>query len=255
MPANLPFYLYPVGGYEFGEITATGTRHDGLDLGTPTGTPLTDILPGTATITKAGFFPWGGEVDVTGKTRSGQPFTEVLAHLDKIFVKQGQTVSAGQTVGLSGGENLPPQYSDGPHTHLGFFEGGQAISPRAVLDALGLGTASSNGVTQDGTAGQGGTSDGQTNAQGQAVGDVLGGLPTPGSALAGTFASLFPSQAVGIGGAISDALTGWQRTIQADLERAGFFILALVIIVFGGLVLFWPSIEKGAGTAAKAVAL
>ena len=235
--ATLPFYLYPVGGYTFGEITTQGTRHDGIDLGTPIGTPLSDVLPGSATVTKAGFFPWGGEVDITGKTKSGQSFTEVLAHLDRLFVTQGQSVTQGTVVGLSGGEGLPAQYSTGPHTHLGFFEGGQAVNPSTVLNALGLGTAASNGVTQAGTTGSGGTT-GPDNGQNN---PLIGAIPFgEGPVLQGIL------------GAFSNPVADVLGTLQADLERTGFFILALMIILFGGLVLFWPGIKDAGGKAARA---
>src|SRR6185437_13407051 len=241
--ATLPFYLYPVGGYTFGEITTQGTRHDGIDLGTPIGTPLTDVLPGSATVTKAGFFPWGGEVDITGKTKSGQSFTEVLAHLDRLFVTQGQSVTQGTVVGLSGGEGLPAQYSTGPHTHLGFFESGQAVNPSTVLNALGLGTAASNGVTQAGTTGSGGN-----DPNGAAVNQVFN---------AGFGAGLGGALGFGpeIGQGITNALAGPGNilaTIQSDLERTGFFILALMIVLFGGLVLFWPGIKDAGGKVARA---
>lgn len=111
-----------------------GGNHDGRDIQTAIGTPLTNLLGGVVT-PHTGFYPWGGEVDI--QTPSG--ITETWAHLDAIGVKPGQTIAPGQFIGLSGGENLPAQYSTGPHTHFSLFGGSpwdnsKAIDPTPLLD-------------------------------------------------------------------------------------------------------------------------
>jgi murein DD-endopeptidase MepM/ murein hydrolase activator NlpD len=112
-----------------------GGSHDGRDIQTPMHTPLTNLLPGVVT-PHTGFYPWGGEVDIL--TPSG--ITETFAHLDAIAVRPGQQVGAGGFIGLSGGENLPRQYSTGPHTHFSLFAGApwdnsKAIDPTGLLQA------------------------------------------------------------------------------------------------------------------------
>jgi murein DD-endopeptidase MepM/ murein hydrolase activator NlpD/muramidase (phage lysozyme) len=53
------------------------------------------------------------------------------AHCNKIFVTSGQTVKAGQSVGLMGTSGG----SDGPHIHFEVFKGGDRVNPMRYLPA------------------------------------------------------------------------------------------------------------------------
>jgi hypothetical protein len=106
----------------------TDTPHYASDIATPFHTPITALLNGT--VTQADYAVWngrpgGGEVFV--KATDGR--TYYYYHLDSIGVRVGQTLNAGDMVGLSGGQNsgglhpVDPMWSTGPHTHVGFFTG------------------------------------------------------------------------------------------------------------------------------------
>jgi murein DD-endopeptidase MepM/ murein hydrolase activator NlpD len=120
-----PWYSYPI---THGYITSyqgpgTDTPHYALDIGAPMDTPVSFLQPGR--IVKADYAPWGGEI--FEQPSAGGP-EEYFYHLDQIRASVGQQVSAGQVVGLSGGQTsggahpTAPQYSTGPHIHFGEFE-------------------------------------------------------------------------------------------------------------------------------------
>jgi len=125
----------PGRGYVFGQTTAFGQIHDGLDILTPTGTPITSLIAGTVG-GETGHHPYGWRVDVLGTLPDGRAANVITVHLDSIAVSIGQSVSRGQYLGSSGGENLPEIYSTGPHTHLGVFVNGVAIDPAPILDEV-----------------------------------------------------------------------------------------------------------------------
>lgn len=125
----------PGRGYTFGETTAFGQIHDGLDILTPIGTPITALIDGTVG-GETGQHPYGWRVDVLGTLPDGRAANVIVVHLDSIDVALGERVTRGQVLGSSGGENLPPIYSTGPHTHLGVFVNGVAIDPAPILDEV-----------------------------------------------------------------------------------------------------------------------
>jgi len=89
-----------------------GKLHEGIDVGTPVGTPIMATNGGTVTI--AGTFGGYGkciEID-HGIVNNKRVFTR-YGHLSSINVKKGQKVSKGQTIAKSGNTG----YSTGPHLH------------------------------------------------------------------------------------------------------------------------------------------
>lgn len=113
-------------GYTVGH----GGNHDGWDFGAPSHTPLVSLTGGKVT-QHTGWYPWGGEIDTKGGI-AGQGTTETFAHADRIDVRPGDLVFPGQQVGLSGGEGLPHQYSDGPHVHYSLFGGAPWDNTRSI---------------------------------------------------------------------------------------------------------------------------
>jgi len=104
----------------------------GVDLGTPYGTPISSLFEGV--VTRADFNPWGGEVDIAVQG-GGFLGTEKILHLDTIDVQKGQHVNLSTLLGLSGGQtsggNHPvtdPRYSTGPHTEI------DLVGPRGFTD-------------------------------------------------------------------------------------------------------------------------
>jgi hypothetical protein len=144
----------------------------------------------------------------------GPGITETFAHADRIDVREGETVWPGQQVGLSGGEGLPPIYSNGPHVHYSLFGGApwdntKSIDPSDYLNAVRRGGG-------------------------------IGGLFNPGD---------IPG-AQAIADAITAAYTGAETAIANTVKRIGWFILGLLLIGVGLFLLYHKA--RGAITA-KAV--
>lgn len=198
-----------------------GGSHDGRDIQTPIGTPLTSLLGGVVT-PHTGFYPWGGEVDI--QTPYG--VTETFAHLDALAVKPGQTIQPGTFIGLSGGENLPRQYSTGPHTHYSLFGGrpwdnSKTFDPTGLLDFVGEG-----GQIPD--------------------------IPDPiKGGLAGT-SFLSGAQAATGQNNLTTAQTVGQVFSRDTLWTAGLVILGGLLILAGIIVFILPT-PKQAGQAAQVV--
>lgn len=103
---------------------ALGDGHNGYDWGLPMGTPLLAVADGTVAF--AGSTP-PSNCPPLGKTVSGlvvtlnhtafngKLFQSVYVHLNQIFVKGGDSIRAGQLIGVSGNSGC----STGPHLHFG----------------------------------------------------------------------------------------------------------------------------------------
>ncbi|MBD1858587.1 MULTISPECIES: peptidoglycan DD-metalloendopeptidase family protein, partial [Leptolyngbya] len=112
--------------------TRGGIRfHDGIDLGTPTGTPVVSPMDGKVirsggTQGKDGEFGgYGKLVEVAFKDGT----TAFFAHLSQNLVKVGEQVKAGQILAKTGSSGD----GTGPHLHLGASKNGQSIDPSFLL--------------------------------------------------------------------------------------------------------------------------
>lgn len=92
-----------------------GNGHNGIDMGTPIGTPVKSVLSGTVEAM--------GDTDTVcrnasyGKwilVRHNNGLSTLYAHLSGFAVGQGATVATGQVIGHSGNTG----YSTGPHLHF-----------------------------------------------------------------------------------------------------------------------------------------
>ncbi|MFE7561934.1 peptidoglycan DD-metalloendopeptidase family protein [Kitasatospora sp. NPDC057500] len=114
-----------------GSMWSSG-HHTGADFVAPTGTPLRAVAAGT--VVKAGNGgAYGNEVEI--KLADGK--YAQYAHLSSIGVKVGQTVTAGQQIGLSGATGNVT----GPHLHFEIRTGseyGSDVDPIAYLRAHGV---------------------------------------------------------------------------------------------------------------------
>lgn len=187
-----PWFMYDV---TRGFTGYTQHDHDGWDFGAPSRTPLISLTGGKVT-RHTGWYPWGGEIDIKGGIL-GSNITETFAHADDINVHAGDTVYPGQQVGLSGGENLPRQYSTGPHVHYSLFGGAPWDNKYAVDPGKFL-----TGIRQNGVGSMLGSADG---------GDV----------------------GVQIATAIGDAYGRAEYQLGKTVKRAGYFILGLTLIMLG----------------------
>lgn len=95
-----------------------GKGHNGVDFGTPTGTPLLaaadGFVEGTGnTDVHAGCYSYGKWILI----RHNNGLTTLYGHLSQISVSVGQQVGRGDTIGYSGNTG----YSTGPHLHFTVF--------------------------------------------------------------------------------------------------------------------------------------
>jgi murein DD-endopeptidase MepM/ murein hydrolase activator NlpD len=104
-------------------ITAD-SRHKGLDIGTPSGTPV--YAPSGGTV-KTGFDKnWGNYALVT--TSDGTTYR--FSHLSSVddLLKQAAQVSSGQLLGKTGSTG----HSTGPHLDISVTRGGKFIDPLSI---------------------------------------------------------------------------------------------------------------------------
>ncbi|MBY0503786.1 MAG: M23 family metallopeptidase [Bryobacteraceae bacterium] len=111
----------PYGVQRYYHGKPSGNFHRGLDLRSPSGTPVKATAAGVVKIAHMWNYT-GGTVGVD----HGQGFTSMYLHLSKIAATEGATVQAGDIVGYVGSTG----FATGPHLHWGLFVGGVAVNPR-----------------------------------------------------------------------------------------------------------------------------
>jgi murein DD-endopeptidase MepM/ murein hydrolase activator NlpD len=112
---------YFVDGTQVSEAT-----HYGYDLAATANTPIT--------ASNAGRVLFAGLLGIYGEcvlVDHGMGITSLYAHLSRIDVKQGETVSQGQTLGLSGQTGL----AGGDHLHFAILVGDTYVDPVEWWDA------------------------------------------------------------------------------------------------------------------------
>ena len=129
--ADLGQLDWPVNGdiiYRFGRQqlpNGTTIRRDGIGIAVPRGTPVHAIADGTVRSTRS-LGTYGPSVVI----EHGGGFYSVYLYLSEITVRDGETVSRGQVVAHSGGEN-----SD-EHAHIEFQIRGEEGGERGQVRAL-----------------------------------------------------------------------------------------------------------------------
>lgn len=103
---------------------AVQSRHLGLDFAAPAGTEVHAINSGTVVLAQPLYFE-GGFVVID----HGQGLLSLYLHLSEFRVKQGEQVSSGQAIGLSGSSGR----ATGPHLHLAVRWQGVYVDPQALL--------------------------------------------------------------------------------------------------------------------------
>lgn len=96
----------------------SGSKHNGIDLGTPVGTKIYAPLTGTVrnignTDLVPGCYSWGKWILIDHPNG----LSTLFAHLSHIAVTPGQTVKTGDVVAYSGNTG----YSTGPHLHYTLY--------------------------------------------------------------------------------------------------------------------------------------
>ncbi|MBN1594818.1 peptidoglycan DD-metalloendopeptidase family protein [candidate division FCPU426 bacterium] len=98
--------------------------HNGVDIACPMGTWVGAAAEGR--VTAAG---WGGAIGKYIKIDHHNGYQTVYGHLDKIFVRQGQTINRGQLIGRAGCTGRVT----GPHLHFTIYEHGRVVDPMDFL--------------------------------------------------------------------------------------------------------------------------
>jgi murein DD-endopeptidase MepM/ murein hydrolase activator NlpD len=100
------------------------STHQGLDFRVPGGTEIAAVNSGRVILARPMFFE-GNWVVID----HGQGLLTLYLHLSKFLVKEGDEVSKGQPIGLSGGTGR----ATGPHLHLAVRWQGVYLNPQVLL--------------------------------------------------------------------------------------------------------------------------
>lgn len=98
--------------------------HYGLDYRVPTGTPVAAMNKGTVLLARPLYFE-GNCVVID----HGQGLLTLYLHLSEIKVKEGENVTRGQEIGLSGGTGR----ATGPHLHVAVRWEGTYLDPARLM--------------------------------------------------------------------------------------------------------------------------
>ncbi len=98
--------------------------HAGIDFAVPVGTPVR--AAGTGVVVETGDYFFNGN---SVYLDHGQGVVTLYCHLDRVDVRQGERIAAGQQLGLSGNTGR----SSGPHLHWTVLANGAAVDPRLFM--------------------------------------------------------------------------------------------------------------------------
>lgn len=117
-----PTYIKPISGGRFtsGFGRRWGRMHKGVDWACPTGTIV--FASSNGVVEYAG---WGNGYGNTILIAHPDGRKTRVGHLSKILVQEGQSVTQGQTIGLSGSTGR----STGPHVHFEIYINGTQVNP------------------------------------------------------------------------------------------------------------------------------
>ncbi|MBX5484167.1 MAG: M23 family metallopeptidase [Myxococcaceae bacterium] len=107
-------------GMRFHPVLKYQKAHNGVDYGTPIGTPVWAVADGT--VTRAGHFGANGNLVCV---RHMNAWETCYAHLSKVMVSRGQRVVQKQVIALSGNTGR----STGPHVHFALKRNGAFVNP------------------------------------------------------------------------------------------------------------------------------
>jgi len=103
----------------------TQSMHQGLDYGVPSGTPVKALNRGNVLLARPLFFE-GNCVVID----HGQGLLSLYMHLSELEVKEGDQVTKGQEIALSGGTGR----ATGPHLHVAVRWQGIYVNPATLMN-------------------------------------------------------------------------------------------------------------------------
>ncbi len=120
-------FIWPADGvFTSGFGWRWGRVHQGIDIAAPIGTPILAAASGVVEYSSWNDGGYGNMIDI----RHSDGTITRYAHMNALYVKAGQTVSQGQTIGEMGSTG----FSTGPHLHFEIRpNGGGAINPMVFL--------------------------------------------------------------------------------------------------------------------------
>lgn len=135
-PLSGPIRVTSKFGWRIHPKLKTKKKHEGIDLGAPSGTPV--MASSSGTVTRASSLGGYGNV-IFIKHPDG--LETRYAHLSQILVSVGSQVQTGQIIGKVGSTGL----STGPHLHFELRVNGQATDPSAIVRGEKKGPAPQGG--------------------------------------------------------------------------------------------------------------
>ena len=120
-------FIWPADGvFTSGFGWRWGRIHSGIDIGGPIGTPILAAASGVVEYSSWNDGGYGNMIDI----RHADGTITRYAHMNELYVKEGQNVSQGQTIGAMGSTG----FSTGSHLHFEIRpNGGSAIDPMVML--------------------------------------------------------------------------------------------------------------------------
>jgi murein DD-endopeptidase MepM/ murein hydrolase activator NlpD len=119
---------WPVQGtitLEFAQSSGYQVFHTGIDIANNTGTSITTFMEGEVIYAGEIFWGYGKHIIID----HGDNIRSIYAHLDKIYVFEGQRVKIGDEIGRMGSTG----WSTGPHLHFEIRVYGIPVNPRTFL--------------------------------------------------------------------------------------------------------------------------
>ncbi len=138
-------YAPPINGLTAAQATRPHHDYPAIDIGLSPGTPTFAMVEGTVAVALKSNEVFNGSTGRCGSTVAIEGVDGVrytYCHLTVVNVETGQSVVAGQQIGLTGGQPGTPGAGNttGPHLHLSMKGGGRTLCPQPVILAILLGT-------------------------------------------------------------------------------------------------------------------
>lgn len=113
-------------GWRNHPILKTRKKHKGQDFPAKVGTPVLATADGKVILASLSTGGYGNRVMI----HHDKTYESLYAHLQKMYVEEGDIVSVGDTIGLSGNTGR----STNPHLHFEILKDGKAVNPMTVLN-------------------------------------------------------------------------------------------------------------------------